>query len=129
MNDRLTRQVPVFALVGLASTATHVGGALIARIALGLDPLAANLGGYLCAVGVSYLGNAWLTFRRPAARAAQALRFFIVSLAGLALGQGLTWLLSGQLGWPFPITLAVVVLAVAALSFTLQRVWAFRADR
>jgi putative flippase GtrA len=125
----LLRQIPVFGLVGLASTATHVGGALAARIGLDLTPLAANFAGYLCAVGVSYLGNAWLTFRRPAARAGQALRFFIVSLAGLALGQGLTWALTGPLGWPFAVALAVVVLAVAALSFTLSRLWAFRIGR
>lgn len=129
MTDRLTRQVPVFALVGLASTATHVGGALAAQVWLGLSPLASNFAGYLCALGVSYLGNARLTFRRPVARGGQALRFFLVSLAGLALGQGLTWALTGPAGWPFPAALAVVVLAVAALSFTLQRLWAFRTAR
>jgi putative flippase GtrA len=53
----------------------------------------------------------------------------MVSLAGLALGQGLTWVLTGPLGWPFAMALAVVVLAVAALSFTLSRLWAFRSDR
>jgi putative flippase GtrA len=125
----LLRQIPVFGLVGLASTATHVGGALAARIAFDLPPLAANFAGYLCAVGVSYLGNAWLTFRQPVAQAGQAGRFVLVSLAGLALGQALTWGFTGPLGWPFPAALAVVVLAVAALSFTLSRLWAFRMDR
>lgn len=129
MSDRLTRQVPVFVLVGIASTATHLGGAMAASAGLGLSPLMSNFAGYLCALGVSYLGNATLTFRRPVARGGQALRFFVVSLVGLALGQGLTWGLTGPAGWPFPAALAVVALAVAACSFTLQRIWAFRAAR
>lgn len=123
----LRRQVPLFAIVGAAATLTHVAAALAARELAGLSPLVANFVGYACAVGVSYLGNARFTFRRAVLHGPQFARFVVVSLMGLALTQGLTWLLVEQAGWPFWAGLAVVAVAVPALSFVMQRVWAFRA--
>jgi len=128
VNDRpLVQQVPLFAVVGALATLTHVATALAARELAGFTPLQANFVGYLAAVGVSYLGNARLTFRRRALHGPQFARFAAVSLAGLALTQGLTWLLVERLGWPFWGGLAVVAVAVPGLSFVLSRVWAFRA--
>jgi len=127
LNDRpLVQQVPRFAVVGGLATLTHVTIALAARKLAGLTPLEANLVGYLAAVGVSYLGNARFTFRRAILHGPQFVRFVMVSLAGLALTQGLTWLLVERLGWPFWAGLGVVAVAVPALSFVLQRIWAFR---
>ena len=122
----LRQQVPLFAIVGTAATLTHVVAALAARELAGLSPLQANFVGYLAAVGVSYLGNARFTFRRAVLQGPQFARFVVVSLAGLALTQALTWLLVEELGWPFWAGLAVVAVAVPALSFLLQRLWAFR---
>ena len=127
MSDRpLVHQVPLFAVVGVAATLTHVAAALTARELAGLAPLQANLVGYLMAVGVSYLGNARLTFRRRALHGPQFMRFIVVSLLGLGVTQGLTWLLVQQLGWPFWAGLCVVAVVVPALSFGLSRIWAFR---
>jgi putative flippase GtrA len=122
----LLQQVPLFAIVGAAATLTHVIAALGARELADLSPMGANFVGYLCAVGVSYLGNARFTFRRAVLHGPQFARFVVVSLAGLALTQGLTWLLVEQMGWSFSAGLAVVAVAVPALSFVLQRLWAFR---
>lgn len=127
MSDRpLLQQVPLFAIVGVAATLTHVAAALAARELGGLSPMAANFVGYGCAVGVSYLGNARFTFRRAVWHGPQFIRFVAVSLLGLALTQGLTWLLVVRMGWPFWMGLSVVAVAVPALSFVLQRLWAFR---
>lgn len=127
MNDRpLTQQIPLFAIVGAFATLTHVAVALIVREIGGLSPMAANFAGYLMAVGVSYTGNARLTFRRRALHAPQIVRFAAVSLAGLALTQGLTWGLVEELGWPFWLALGVIAVAVPAMSFVLSRLWAFR---
>lgn len=122
----LLQQVPLFVVVGLAATATHVAAAVAAREVAQLSPMAANLVGYLCAVGVSYLGNARFTFRRAVWHGPQFVRFVVVSLAGLALTQGLTWLLVERFMWPFGAGLAVVAVATPAMSFVLQRAWAFR---
>jgi putative flippase GtrA len=128
LNDRpLLQQVPLFAVVGAAATLTHVAVALAARELAGLSPMQANFAGYLLAVGISYLGNARLTFRRRALHGPQFARFVAVSLLGLALTQGLTWLLVERVGWPFWGGLGVVAVAVPALSFVFARAWAFRA--
>lgn len=121
----IARQAAVFAAVGLAATGTHVAAALALRTFAGLSPLRANLLAYLCAVGVSYLGNARLTFGRPALRGGQFARFLVVSLLGLCVTQGLTWLLVDQAGWPFAAGLAVVAVATPTATFAASRLWAF----
>jgi putative flippase GtrA len=122
---RLAREGAVFALVGASATAVHVLVALATRQGLGLGPMAANFAGYGCAVAVSYLGNARLTFRRSAWRGPQFARFVVVSLIGLAANQAITWSLVNRLGWPFWAGLAVVVALVPALSFAAAKLWAF----
>ncbi len=122
------RQGGSFILVGVAATLVHVAVALLARETLGLAPLNANLAGYVAAVGVSYLANARLTFRRPSRNLAQFGRFLAVSLLALGLNQALIYLLAERAGWPFWMALIPVVLAVPALSFALSKLWAFRSD-
>lgn len=121
----LARQAATFAAVGLAATGTHVAAALAFRGLAGLAPLTANFLAYLCAVGVSYLGNARLTFGRPALQGGQLLRFLVVSLFGLGLTQALTWTLVTRLGWPFAAGLAVVAVVTPAATFTAAKLWAF----
>lgn len=126
MSVRLVaRQGLVFGLVGMAATLTHVAAAFGARAAFDASAMAANFLGYACAVGVSYLGNARLTFGQPALSGSRFSRFLVVSLAGLALNQAITWLLVERLGWPFRWGLAVVVVVVPALSFAASKLWAF----
>jgi putative flippase GtrA len=99
--------------------------ALAAHHLAGAGPLAANLIGYACAVGVSYLGNARFTFGRRALHGAQFTRFVVISLAGLGANQAITYVLVDRLGWPFWAGLAVVVTVVPAASFAAARFWAF----
>lgn len=121
----LARQAATFAAVGLAATGVHVAAALAFRHGAGLGPLSANFLAYLCAVGVSYLGNARLTFGRPALQGGQFLRFLVVSLLGLACTQGLTWLLVTRWGWRFELGQAVVAVVTPAATFAASRLWAF----
>lgn len=121
----LIRQGGTFFLVGIAATAVHALVALAARDLAHASAMAATTGGYVGAVGVSYLGNARFTFGRPALHGAQFARFLVVSLSGFAANLGITWLLSNRLGWPFPATLAVIVVVIPALSFTASKLWAF----
>lgn len=125
----LARQGAIFAAVGVAATAVHVVVALATRELVGLSPMQANFVAYLCAVGVSYFGNARLTFLKPARHAPQFVRFVVVSLGGLAANQAITWLLVNRLGWPFWLGLAVVVVVVPGLSFVAARLWAFADPR
>jgi len=119
------RQGGAFALIGIIATGVHVVVALTARTALGLDPLVANFTGYACAVAVSYLGNAHLTFGRSARDVGQFARFLFVSLLGLGLNQTIVHLLVDRGHWPFWLALGPVVVLVPVLSFLLMKLWAF----
>lgn len=121
------RQGGTFLAVGLTATAIHAAAALVAREFGHFSGIAATTTGYLCAVGVSYLGNARFTFGRPVLHGAQFVRFLVVSLLGFAANLGVTWLLVNRLQWPFPAALAVIVVVIPALSFTASKLWAFAA--
>jgi putative flippase GtrA len=120
------REVNVFVLVGATATGCHYLTALAANRFLGLGAMAATLAGYLCSVGVSYLGNSLFTFRRPALHGPQFARFAAISLAGLAINQAIVFVASHLLGWPLWLALVPVVIVVPASTFTLAKFWAFR---
>ena len=121
----LVRQGGTFLVVGLAATAVHALCSLAARDWGHLSAIQSTFVGYVCSVGVSYLGNARFTFGRPALHGAQFIRFLVVSLVGLGANLGITWLFANRLGWPFPAALAVVVVVIPVLSFAAAKLWAF----
>jgi putative flippase GtrA len=123
----VVREVNVFALVGVAATACHVGVTLLANRFLGLGPMAASLVGYATSVSVSYLGNSVFTFRRPALHGPQAARFAVISLGGLGVNQTIVFVCTHLLGWPLKLALIPVVLIVPASTFVMSKFWAFRA--
>lgn len=120
-------QVMVFACIGVLATATHFTLALAANTQAGLAPMAANVVGYLGSVLVSYVGNARLTFQRGVFDRAQFMRFAVVSLAGLALGQGVTYVATRVFELPFQLALIPVITVVPAFTFIASRLWAFAA--
>ena len=123
----VVREINVFVLVGIAATACQVGVSLAAQRWLGLGPLAASLAGYVCSVGLSYLGNSLFTFRRPALHGPQFARFATISLTGLAINLGTVFVCTHALGWPLWLALAPVVLVVPASTFVMAKFWAFNA--
>lgn len=119
------KQFFVFLLMGLVTTAVHTGVAMLAHHFGHLPPLAANFTGYGVAVSLSYLANARLTFRQALGRS-QFLRFLTLSLSGLAVSQGIIWVLTRGFDQPFELALAVAVLAVPPVTFLVARFWVFR---
>lgn len=119
------KQFLVFLLMGLVTTAVHTGVAMLAHHFARLPPLAANFTGYGVAVSLSYLANARLTFRQTLGRS-QFLRFLVLSLSGLAISQGIIWVLTHGFDQPFERALAVAVLAVPPATFLVARFWVFR---
>ena len=122
----VVREGGVFVVVGVVATACNYVAALAAQHILGCGPLLAGLAGYVSAVGVSYFGNAVLTFRRPALHGPQVLRFMIISLAGLAINLSLVFTGTRLLGWPLWAALIPVVAIVPAATFVMSKFWAFR---
>jgi putative flippase GtrA len=118
------RQLPWFVVFGVAASATHLAVALAAERWLGMEPLVANSLAFVCALGVSYLGNAVVTFKVAPWRAAAFGRFAVLSLASFGLNQAIVYGLTVRSGWPFWASLLVVLATVPPLTFLLARSWA-----
>ena len=126
-NERTHRHsVGWFVLVGCVAAAVHwcVVVALVER--LGQAPLVANCFGWLVAFGVSFAGHHRLSFRgHGGVIGVAALRFLLVSATGFAINEALYAVLLRRGGHRYDILLAIVLIAVAVLTYLLSRHWAF----
>jgi len=109
-------------------TALGVGVYWLAAVPLDVDPLLANLFGYLVAVATGYVMHSRWSFRGHGRRddpVRTTGRFFLVSLVSLALNSFWVWLLTDQLhlapSWPMIPMLAVTPF----VTFELNRRWVF----
>ncbi|HYG28147.1 MAG TPA: GtrA family protein [Caulobacteraceae bacterium] len=125
----VARQLPWFAVFGVLASGTHFVVALAAARFLRLEPLAANTVAFAAALGVSYLGNAIVTFRVRPWDGAQFARFAALSLAGFALNQAIVYALTVRGGWPFWASLLVVIALVPPATFVLAKLWALAPAR
>lgn len=98
--------------------------ALVSR--LGWWPLVANVAGWLTAFTVSFAGHHRWTFRgHGGAAGASARRFFLVSAGGFVTNEAAyAWLLRDG-AHRYDLALAVVLAAVAVVTYLLSRHWAF----
>jgi putative flippase GtrA len=119
-----------FGLIGAAAGAIHYW-AVIALVELaGMAPLHANVGGFAIAFWCSYFGHRHWTFadRRGGNAVAIFFRFLTTALLGFLLNQWLYYLLLTYLQLPYFVSLAIVMVIVAASTYLLSRLWAFRAE-
>lgn len=123
-------QVVRFGMVGAAAAATHFVVAVACVRGLSLDPQLANVVGFLIAFALSFLGQWRWTFGAHAAPLARALpSYFLVALTGFAANAlAYRWLLT-HTPLRYDVALALVLIAVAAMTFVLSRFWAFRRVR
>ncbi|HEX7387582.1 MAG TPA: GtrA family protein [Castellaniella sp.] len=127
MLKKFATQIGWFVIVGCAAAATHWAVA-VACVAFGnLVPLIANVVGWLVAFGVSFTGHYRLTFRHqhaPLARA--AIRFFAVSALGFVVNETAYAVLLEATTIRYDVLLALVLVAIAGMTFILGRFWAFQ---
>jgi len=123
----LIKQIGWFVAVGCAAAATHWAVAVGCVEGLGLPPLAANAAGWLVAFVVSFTGHYRLTFRHLASPwTIAARRFFLISACGFLLNEAsYAWLLHAT-PLRYDILLALILVALAVLTFLASRLWAFR---
>lgn len=122
----MRRQLAGFVATGTVAALAHLGvvGLLVEQA--GWTPLRANVAGFAVAFQLSYIGHRHLSFAATAVPHRHALpRFLGVALAGLALNQLLFALLLACTRLPYGLSLLLVLLLVAALTFLLARHWAF----
>ncbi|GAB2894575.1 GtrA family protein [Paralcaligenes sp. KSB-10] len=124
---KIIRQLSWFVAVGCAAAATHWLIAVLTVRFLGYAPLIANVIGWLVAFCVSFAGHYQFTFkhqRAPLAKAAR--RFFMVSALGFSVNEIAYAYLLRATTVRYDILLALILIAIAAMTFILGRFWAFR---
>lgn len=122
----MTRELFWFGVVGVTAMLVHLGSVALAFVPLGLSPLLANVLGFLIAFQVSHAGHHRLTFRHQEAPGSRSRRrFFGVALLSFAVNEMMYWLLLRYTALDYRLALAMVLLAVAALTFVVARRWAF----
>jgi putative flippase GtrA len=121
-------QLAKFGVVGLLASAVHAGVYLATAETLLLTPLLANLAGFSCAFGVSYLGHRHWTFAAQAAgtHAASTLaKFLATALLGFTSNHLITWLLVERLALPKASALIGILFVTPLLTFACSKYWAF----
>jgi len=120
-------QLAWFVLVGCAAAATHWLIAVGCVTIWQQPPLLANLIGWLVAFLVSFGGHYRLTFRHQQNSLAVACgRFFLVSASGFMINELSYACLLHVTNIAYDLLLAVILVAIAVLTFILSRCWAFR---
>lgn len=114
-----------FVFVGAVAAGVHYCVAVLLVALAGWRPLIGNAGGYCVAVVVSYFGQARLTFRRTDHSVRQFARFLATSLTGFAVNSALFAALLQWTTLDYRLSLAIVLLAVAALTYLLMKLWVF----
>lgn len=120
-----------FGIIGLMAAAIHYL-VVVALVELGgTAPLLANVGGFATAFWCSYFGHRHWTFadRRATNATRSFFRFLATAVLGFLLNQLLFYLLLTHVNLPYFISLAIVVVVVAVLTYVLTRLWAFRLPR
>ena len=115
-----------FVAVGCAAAAVHLGVVMLVVENHLAPPLLANIVGWLVAFVVSFAGQHRLTFRdRSAPMLRAARRFFAISAAGFATNEAAYGLLLHVSAIRYDVALAIVLVAVAVMTYVLSSRWAF----
>jgi putative flippase GtrA len=124
---RLFQQIGWFVLVGCAAAGTHWATAVTCIAWLGVRPFIANFMGWLIAVFVSFIGHYFLTFRHQDKSLLPAIgRFLAVSFSGFVVNEASFVYLLHATSVPYQWLLAMILVAIAGLTFVFSRYWVFR---
>ena len=125
----MSRELLWFGIVGVSAMLVHLGSVALVLVPLGLPPLLANIVGFLLAFQVSHLGHHRFTFSAADAPVTRSRRrFFLVALSSFLVNEALYALLLHFTELDYRVALAIVLVAVAALTFVSARQWAFAGE-
>jgi putative flippase GtrA len=122
----VSARVAFFIAVGCAAAATHFAVVVFLVSQWAVPPLAANVLGWLIAFVVSFTGHWRLTFRAQQAPLLQSVRrFFGISLAAFTLNETAYAVMLHWTAMRYDIVLALILVAVAVITYLLSSRWAF----
>jgi putative flippase GtrA len=122
------RQIASFGVVGVCATLIHVAVAFVLIEQAAVDGFLANACGAAAAFGVSYLGNARITFASERGLIEGASRYLGVTLVSLVLTSAILALVQHH-GLPTYAYALIVVITVPPATFLLAKFWAFASPR
>ena len=120
----LLRQLVLFAGVGGCATLAHVFTAWSLMELSILAPYLANLAGACLGYGVSFIGNAWLTFGVRQRLGFYAVRYLLVSFISLILTTFELAIVT-RLGLSNHAYALIVLLTVPPVTFLVAKFWVF----
>lgn len=120
-------QLAWFIIVGCAAALTHWLVVVTLVQQASWKPLLANVAGWLIAFVVSFAGHYRLTFRhQPIPWQIALRRFFVVSATGFSVNETAYALLLHISHASYSLLLAIILVAIAFLTYLVSRIWAFR---
>lgn len=126
----LRHRVLIFILVGSGAALIHFLSVVLLVEIVGMAPLLANVGGWMCAFGFSYGGHRWLTFADHEAPVLRSFwRFFLISASGFSVNESAYAILLHVSHFSYQLLLAIVLVGVALFTYLLSRHWAFATDK
>ena len=124
--SEVIRRFARFATVGVLATVTHTGVFATAIETTPIDPVAANVLAFSVAVLVGFAFNRRWTFADHGGEDAQLWRYVIAALAGLAGNTLIMYIAVHVMHWSPYVGLALSIVSMPPLTFTLNQVWVFR---
>ena len=123
----LPASVSWFTIIGALAALVHYIVAVTLEGGFNFEPAWANLGGFLLAFPVSYIGHRRFSFAKQKSSHQHAFpRFLLVACAGFLGNQALLLGLLRLLGLPFWLTLGIVMIVIATTTYILSRHWALK---
>jgi putative flippase GtrA len=114
-----------FGSVGLVAAVVHL--LIFEGLRHVIRPELANLGGFLVAFSVSFVGHRRLSFKGTQTPVHQSLiRFWVTAIAGFLVNELSFMFLLHSLAWAVWPALVVSLVLAAGQTFVLSRWWAFR---
>ena len=118
-------QIARFGVIGIAAMAVH-WSVVAVIVPLGIAPLFANVIAFCVAFNVSFFGHHHWTFASTESQQSTFKRFLGVAVLGFVVNECMYSLLLKFTALDYRTALAIVLIAVAGLTFLLSRFWAFR---
>ncbi len=123
----MKQQLLKFGTIGTAAAAVHMGVVAL-LVPLGLQPLLANIIGFISAFNISYIGHRFWTFNNRATltHSRAITRFWAIAATSFAINELLFFLFLHYTTLPYLVALFLVLILVTPITFLLSRAWAFR---
>jgi putative flippase GtrA len=114
-----------FAGIGVFATLIHGLALNLLVLGAGLQPTLANVGAFLSAFSISYLGHYYVSFRSRQSHIAAAPKFFATALVGLTFNTVVFAIIVNLLQLHYMVAFAAVIVTLPPIMFLISRKYVF----